>query len=532
MQKMFFVLIGWLMSTAFATAADKPNILLVFSDDHAVRAISAYDTPEKPALIQTPNLDRLAKQGVIFDRSYCANSICGPSRSTILTGLHSYANGMLDNMTEFDGSQQTFPKLLQQAGYKTAIRGKWHLKSEPTGFDSWMVYKGQGQYYNPIYRTPEGEKQLPGYSVDTTTDLGIKVLEDCAAEPNQPFYLAVQFKGPHRPWLPPLRYLKTFDDTVFPEPPTLFDDYAGRPDAYKEQEMSIEKNMSMLSDLKVVEEGHLSGEMTRWMKGTRDVLSQYIDHYAWRAADRKAKNLSGADLVRWKYQAYLRDYLGTVKAVDENVGRLLDALDRLGLADNTLVVYSSDQGFYLGEHGWFDKRWMLEESYRMPLMMRWPGHIPAGQRCDALVQNIDYAPTFCDLSGITPPEPMHGVSLRPLMEGERPADWRKSLYYFYYEFPKWHHVQPHYGVSDDRYKLIHFYMADDWQLIDLQKDPDELKNFIEDPAYREERDRLYAELLRLRRQYQIPEKLPNPTGKWNKGFPTGDLPELPSVFPN
>lgn len=515
------------------TPSTKPNILFIFSDDHAIPAISTYDTPERPALIKTPNIDRLANEGITFDRSYCANSICGPSRATILTGLHSHANGMLDNYVIFDGSQQTFPKLLQKAGYDTAIRGKWHLRSEPTGFNSWMVYFGQGKYYNPVYRTPDGQKKLPGYSVDTTTNLGIEYLRERAAKPDEPFFLAVQYKAPHRPFLPPLRYLNAFNDMNFPEPPTLFPNWEGRSSAYSNQAMTIENHMDLTNDLKVPSK---KGSWARWMdhwfeEHDAEDLARYKQHFAKRRAYLDENNPEGDDLVRYKWHIYLEDILGTALAVDDNIGRLLDTLEELGLDENTIVIYSSDQGFFLGEHGWYDKRWMLEESYRMPLLMRWPGKIPAGQRSDALVQNIDFAPTFLDLADVTAPKPMHGKSLKPLMRGKTPGDWRKSLFYFYYEYPKWHAVQPHYGVSDERYKLIHYYMLDDWELIDLKEDPLETKNFITDPSYQDVRDRLYAELLRLKQQYNFPDKLPNPTNKQNKDAPTGDLPKLSASFP-
>lgn len=515
-------------------ASSKPNILFIFSDDHAIQAISAYDTLERPALIKTPNIDRLAHEGITFDLSYCGNAICGPSRATILTGLHSHANGVLDNYATFDGSQQTFPKLLQEAGYDTAIRGKWHLRSEPTGFDSWMVYAGQGEYYNPVYRTPDGEKKLPGYSVDTTTNLGIEYLKERANKPDEPFFLAVQYKAPHRPFLPPLRHLNAFDQVRFPEPPTLFPDWTGRSSAYANQAMTIENHLGLTKDLKVPDkDGNWPSWMEQWFEETdAKVLDQYKQHFAKRRAYLDENNPQGDDLVRYKWRIYLEDILGTALAVDDNVGRLLDALDELGLDENTIVVYASDQGFFLGEHGWYDKRWMLEESYRMPLLMRWPGKIPAGKRSDALVQNVDYAPTFLDLAGVTAPEPMHGKSLKPLMVGETPSDWRKSLFYFYYEYPQWHAVQPHYGVSDERYKLIHYYMLNDWELIDLKEDPLETKNFIADPNYEDVRDRLYAELLSLRKQYNFPDKLPNPINERNQGTPAGELPKLPASFPD
>lgn len=500
---------------ASALAADekatRPNIVFLFSDDHALRSISAYG---HDPLMQTPNIDRIANDGAIFLRSYCANSICGPSRACILTGLHSHANGFLDNSSnsQFDGSQQTFPKLLQAAGYQTAIRGKWHLKSDPTGFDSWMVLPGQGQYINPVYLTPEGKKQIKGYSADVTGDLAVKFLEK-EREGDKPFFLAVQFKAPHRPFLPPVRYLATFDNVSFPEPPTLFDGYTGRPKPLAENEMSIADNMNLRSDLKCWEEGK-PAEWEKWFDADdAELLGQYRQHYAVRKADLAARNPTGSELVRWKYQMFLRDYLGAVKAVDDNVGRVLESLDKQGLAKNTLVIYSSDQSFYLGEHGWFDKRWMYEESFTMPLMMRWPGQIKPGTRVDALVQNIDYAPTFCEVAGVTPAKPMQGASLLPLMRGQTPADWRKSLYYAYYEFPQPHHVAPHEGVATEQYKLIHYVQTGEWELLDRKADPLEVKSYWDDPAYGPIRTQLEGELQRLRKVYAVPDDCPRATPK-------------------
>jgi arylsulfatase A-like enzyme len=499
-----------LLATAasLALAADaapaRPNIVFLFSDDHAERAISAYG---HDPLMQTPNIDRIANEGAIFLRSYCANSLCGPSRACVLTGLHSHVNGFIDNRSRFDGSQQTFPKLLQQAGYQTAIRGKWHLESDPTGFDSWIVLPGQGQYINPFYLIPDGKVQIKGYSADLTGDMAVKFIEK-ERDLAKPFFLAVHFKAPHRPFLPPVRYLSTFDNVHFPEPPTLLDNYAGRPTPLPENKMSVAKDMTLVSDLKCWEEDK-PAEWEKWFNADdAELLAKYRQHYAARKADLAARNPQGNDLVRWKYQMFLRDYMGTVKAVDDNVGRVLETLDKQGLSGNTLVVYASDQSFYLGEHGWFDKRWMYEESFTMPLVMRWPGQIKPGTRVEALVQNIDYAPTFCEVAGATPPKPMQGASLMPLMHGRTPTDWRKSLYYAYYEFPGPHHVAPHEGVATDQYKLIHYPQTNEWELLDRKADPLELKNLWDEAAYREIRPQMQAELQRLRKLYAVPDDYP------------------------
>jgi len=471
-------------------AAERPNILFLFSDDHALNAISAYGGPLKD-LAPTPNLDRIAKDGAIFSRSYCGNSICGPSRATILTGKHSHINGFPDNdNARFDGSQTTFPKLLQKAGYQTSLIGKWHLVSEPTGFDHWEILPDQGSYYNPDFITPAGRKHEQGYCTDLITDKAIAWLED--RDKSKPFVLMCQHKAPHRNWSPALRHLDLYKDVTFPEPATLFDNYDGRSSTLKQQQMSIARNISWGHDMKFKGENqypefftseHANGEYQRMTDSQKQAWDAARDpeNEAF-LADMKAGKLKPDDVTRWKYQRYLKDYLRCVRAVDEGVGRVLDYLDKSGLAKNTLVIYASDQGFYLGEHGWYDKRWMFEESLSMPFIARWPGVVKPGTRNQTLIQNIDYAPTFLEAAGVPIPATIQGKSLLPVLKGETPADWRKAIYYFY-SGERTHNVASHDGVRSDRYKLMYFPSTKEWNLFDLEKDPQEMKSVHDDPAY-------------------------------------------------
>ncbi len=470
--------------------AKQPNILFIFSDDHAYQAISAYGSNRN----HTPNLDRLANEGMRFDRAFVTNSICAPSRAVVLTGKHSHLNGQLTNGQTFDGSQQTFPKLLQKAGYQTALFGKWHLKSKPTGFDSWQVLRGQGPYYNPLFRTPKGDRTTTGYTTDIITDRTLDWLKK-ERNPDQPFFLCSWHKAPHRNWLPSPKYMKKYDDKDIPEPETLRDNYQNRLSPASTQAMTIEKHMHDDWDFKLTAPRELNDEQKKIWNAAYEPKNK---------AFRESK-LQGDDLLKWKYQRYVKDYLRCIDSVDENIGRLLDYLDQSGLAENTLVVYSSDQGWYLGEHGWYDKRWMYEESFRTPLLARWPGVIQPGSVNQDLVQNLDFAQTFLDLCGADEPEDMQGRSLTPLLKGKTPADWRKSIYYHYYEFPGSHNVRRHYGVRTHRYKLIHFYMIDGWELYDLQKDPNELNSVYGQDGFEEITTELKAELARLRTQYQVPE---------------------------
>jgi arylsulfatase A-like enzyme len=489
--------LGTALPAAAAPAeARRPNIVFIFSDDHAYQAVSAYKEARK--LLETPHMDRLAREGVRFDRCLVPNSICGPSRATILTGKYSHRNGFYNNTnSRFDGSQTTFPKLLHAAGYQTAVIGKWHLVSDPTGFDEWHILPGQGVYYNPPMIHNGQRVQHKGYTTDLITDFSLEWLRN--RDKSKPFLLMTQHKAPHREWSPALRHLGHDGDRKYPEPETLFDDYSGRGVAERDQEMTIEKVMNA-SDLKLTPPPGL----------TPDQRKVWDAYYEPRNAAFRAARLEGKDLVRWKYQRYMHDYLGCVKAVDESVGRLLKYLDDEGLAENTIVVYTADQGFYLGEHGWFDKRWIFEESIRAPLLVRWPGVAKAGGTNANLVSNLDFAETFLDAAGLPVPGEMQGRSLVPLLKGQTPDDWRKSFYYEYYEYPTPHHVRPHYGVVTDRYKLVHFYTADAnyWELFDLQKDPHELRSVYDEPGYAAVVAELKKEVDRLRAELKVPPSPP------------------------
>jgi len=463
----------------------RPNIIFIMSDDHASHALSCYGSKVN----KTPNLDRIANGGVRFTNAFCTNSICGPCRAVILTGKYSHINGFRDNGAKFDGSQQTFPKLLQQAGYETAMIGKWHLKTDPTGFDYWNVLPGQGAYYNPVMIEMGERKKHTGYVTDIITDHCLNWLKERSSD--KPFCLMYHHKAPHRRWEPGPDHLTTYDDTTIPEPETLFDDYAGRGRAAHEQDMSIEKTMTQ-KDLKLTPMKNLTPEQkARWD------AAYGPKNEAFRNA-----NLQGKDLVRWKYQRYMKDYLRCIASVDDNVGRVLDYLDESGLAKDTIVVYTSDQGFYLGDHGWFDKRFMYEESLRMPLVVRYPREIRAGSVNKEIVLNLDFGETFLDYAGVATPQAMQGRSLRPLLSGRTPKDWRASMYYHYYEYPAVHSVKRHYGIRTKRYKLIHFYRdIDEWELYDLKKDPQEMCSVYDDPKYATVVEELKGQLKQLREQY-------------------------------
>jgi arylsulfatase A-like enzyme len=409
-----------------ASAAERPNILFIFADDHSLQAIGAYRTRLQSFVNRhnlTPHLNRLAADGAVFERSYCCNSLCGPSRAAVLTGLHSHLNGFINNSSTFDGSQWTVAKALQSAGYQTAIVGKWHLVSTPTGFDHWEILPGQGNYYNPNFITPAGNARRPGYVTDLIGDAAIGFLR--ARDRSKPFFLMCHHKAPHRPWMPPARYLSLLEHDTVPEPDTLFDDYAGRATPASEQLMEIGRDMTMASDLKVrpplVGASGLAGEFGRMDDAQK---SAWDAAYVPRNEAFERLGLSGRELTRWKYQAYMKDYLRCVKAVDDNVGRVLDELEAQGIADRTVVIYSSDQGFYNGEHGWFDKRWMYEESLSMPFLIRWPGQVAKGRRFRPMIQNIDYAPTFLEMAGEPVPAQVQGRSFVPILRGKTPADWR------------------------------------------------------------------------------------------------------------
>ncbi|MCF6284209.1 MAG: sulfatase [Candidatus Hydrogenedentes bacterium] len=494
---------------AHAQSSKRPNIVWIYSDDHAQAAVSAYGS-RLAEVAPTPNIDRIANQGMRFNNSFVTNSICGPCRAVILTGKHSHLNGFRKNGDKFNPQQQTFPKLLQGNGYQTAVFGKWHLGTNPVGFNAWEVLPGQGHYYNPDFITAEGKKKNHGYVSDIITDKALHWLDE-ERDTDKPFMLMVQHKAPHREWEPGPDHLTTFDDVEIPEPDNLFDDYENRGSAAKLQDMSIEKTMTMDSDLKVWPKNISDSKAQRKWNRTLGRLNEK-QLAAWNAAYEpkndafRKSNLSGKDLVRWKYQRYMKDYLRCIRSVDDNVGRVLDYLREKGLDKNTIVFYSSDQSFYLGEHGWFDKRFMYEESLRTPLLAMGPGIVPEGSTSDAMVQNLDMAETFLELTGARVPDDMQGASLVPLLKGEKPPTWRDAIYYHYYEGEgKVHNVYVHYGVRTERYKLIYFYTLDEWEFYDLKTDPTEMRNEIGNADYTAEIKRLRTELGRLRKHYQVPE---------------------------
>jgi len=480
MNKSTFFL--FLLSSTLCLAESKqPNILWMFSDDHAVQAIGAYGGRFESFNL-TPNIDRIAKEGMRFDKAYVGNSICAPSRATLLTGKHSHKNGKIDNRGGFNHDQQQFQKILQQHDYQTCMIGKIHLSGKMQGFDYWEVLPGQGKYWDPEFVTEKGRTVYEGeHSTDVITKRALNWLEN-DRDQQKPFMLMVHYKAPHRPWQPTTRWKSKFASLNFPEPDSIFDDYEGRGTAAKRQDMSISKTMTMEYDLKA--------------------------HKSPRKEFLKANPLTGDDLTRWKYQMYMRDYLACIAGVDENIGKLLAHLKETGLDKNTVVMYSADQGFYLGEHGWFDKRFMYEESFRMPLVAKWPGVIQPGSVNQDLVQNIDYAETFLDIAGIEAPADMQGESLIPLFKGETPTDWRDSLYYHYYEYPAVHSVRRHEGVATKQHKLIRFYGLDvphgeEWEFYDLAKDPQEMNSEYANPAYAEKISDLKSALAKLREKYEV-----------------------------
>lgn len=481
------------------------NIVFIMTDDHTAQMMSCYDH----RYVETPNLDRIAADGVRFTNSFVANSLSGPSRACMITGKHSCANKFYDNTTcVFDASQQTFPNLLKQAGYTTAIIGKWHLESLPTGFDHWQILPGQGDYYNPDFINQNNETvQIPGYVTNIITDSAIDWMEN-KRQKDKPFCLLIHHKAIHRNWMADTCHLDLYEDKTFPLPENFFDDYKDRP-AAAAQEMSIAKDMDMIYDLKMLRPDKSSRLKTLYEKFLGRMNAE--QRRAWDAfytpiiEEFYQQNPQGEELANWKFQRYMRDYMKTLKSLDENVGRVLDYLKEQNLSDNTLVVYTSDQGFYMGEHGWFDKRFMYEESMRTPLIMLPPKSFTRRGDIDQLVQNIDYAPTFLALAGASIPQDIQGVSLLPLLRGETPKDWRKGLYYHFYEYPAEHCVKRHYGIRTKQYKLIHFYNdIDVWELYDLQTDPMEMNNLYGQAEYELITNELKSELLKLQEQYDDP----------------------------
>ncbi|MGM9736929.1 MAG: sulfatase [Candidatus Cryptobacteroides sp.] len=510
--------------TQNTASMDRPNIIHIMTDDHSFQTISAYGHPIS-RIAQTPNLDRLAAEGMLFTKAYVENSLSAPSRGTLLTGRYSHQHGQRTLGPGFDTSLVVFPQLLQEAGYQTAVVGKWHLHCEPKGFDYYRILHEQGDYYNPEFKTNETNGEYvreEGYAATLITDHALEWIE--SRDRNKPFCLLLHHKTPHRNWMPEEKYLDLYDDVEFPYPDNLFDDYSGR-EAASTQEMSIADDMSWSYDLKVDQLKDL--DKTEWIvrdwKRALDRMNPE-QRKAWDAAydseneEMIRRNLSGDELVKWKYQRYIKDYVRCIKSLDDQVGRVLDYLEAEGLMDNTIIVYTSDQGFYMGEHGWFDKRFMYEESFRTPLIIRCPGTLAKhGKKSEALVQNIDFAPTYLDYAGVEKPEWMVGRSLRNVLEngGKSPEDWRTTLYYHYYDYPAIHMVRKHDGVSDGRYKLIHFYGQgkkkdkgndiDRWELFDLSKDPSELDNVYGYPEYDEITEYLKKELARYRAEYEVNE---------------------------
>jgi arylsulfatase A-like enzyme len=451
----------------FAADPPPPNILYIMADDHAAHAVSAYGSK----INKTPNIDRLATGGMRFDRCFVTNSICTPSRATILTGQYSHINGV-PVFNHIDGNRPTLAKYLQAAGYHTGMIGKWHLGTDPTGFDLWNILPGQGVYHDPVFIDMGKKRQIKGYATDVITDLSIDFIKDRPKD--KPFFLMCHHKAPHRPWEPDEKHAKMFENVEIPEPETFNDDYATRSDAAREATMRIDRDLT-----------------------PQDVKRKPPD------------GLTPEQLKKWKYQRYMRDYLACVASVDDNIGRLLDYLDKNGLAENTIVIYTSDQGFFLGDHNWFDKRFMYEESLRMPFLVRWPGKIKAGSVANAMILNADFAPTLLDAAGQKVPEDMQGRSFLPVLRGETPKDWRTSMYYRYYHYPMHHKVQPHYGVRTDRYKLIYFNKIKQWELFDLEKDPHELKNLYADPAQADTLKKLKDELYRLKKELKDDDQFEN-----------------------
>ena len=500
-------------SPEITTKAERPNILFIMSDDHAYQAISAYSDH----LIQTPNIDRIAHEGMLFSNACVTNSICAPSRATILTGKHTHLNGKIDNIMPFDTTNITFPQILQQSGYQTAMFGKLHFGNNPKGFDQFKILPGQGTYYNPDFITKdEGKVTLEGYTTDIITEMTLDWLQE-ERDSAKPFLLMYLHKAPHREWLPPERHYKDFTQRTFPEPASLFDTYEGRGTAAKTAEMNLLTHMNWAGDSKIypdlMDELGIA-ESIHWDKAAfeREVGRQNeSQRAAWDAIygpindwfKTNYASMSQDDLMRWRYQRYMQDYLGCIAAVDDGVGRVLDYLDQEGLSENTLVVYTSDQGFYLGEHGWFDKRFIYDESFKTPLLVRWPHTIKPGTTNDQMVQNLDFAQTFLEAAGIVAPEDMQGESLLPLLSGNN-AEWdREAVYYHYYEYPSVHMVKRHYGIVTREFKLAHFYYdIDEWELYDRLKDPNEMTNVYDDAAYAPVVKQLKTELAALRVKYK------------------------------
>jgi arylsulfatase A-like enzyme len=487
------------------TNEKQPNIIFIMADDHATQALSCYGSK----LIETLNLDRIASEGMLFNQAFVTNSICAPSRAVILTGKHSHLNSVPDNHAVFDSSQVTFPKLLQESGYRTAMVGKWHLKSPPSGFDYWNVLPGQGDYYNPAFINNGSDTAYPGYVTDIITDIALQWLSSRSRE--EPFLLMLHHKAPHRNWMPAARHLDVFDDSAFPQPASFLDDYDGKEHLHQ-QKLTVANHMDMVYDFKIPCDTCPISEVNRWARGEFErqlmamdtgQLRSWKEGYQQEISQFDPLGFTAGELLDWKYQRYLQDYLRCILAVDENVGRVLDYLDREGLAEHTVVMYTSDQGFFLGEHGLFDKRYMYEESLRTPLLIRYPGGIKPGQTCRELVQNLDMAPTLLALAGAEIPADMQGQALLPLFNTPDLPDWRDAIYYQFYE-SGWG-VPRHYGIRTKSHKLIHFLSEpENWELYDLEQDPHEMDNLYDDPEREQLIKDLKKRLAELQEFYRVP----------------------------
>ncbi|MFZ4398775.1 MAG: sulfatase [Bacteroidales bacterium] len=473
----------------------RPNIVFIMSDDHASKAISCYEG----SINKTPQIDRIARNGVRFTNCFCTNAVSGPSRATILTGQLSHINGMINNEVVFDSANLTIPKVLRTNGYQTAIVGKWHLTSTPSGFDFYKICPGQDEYFNPDF-IENGEKiREKGYITDIIADESIEWMSK--RDTTKPFFIMIHNKAPHRSWLPKLENIGIYDSLNIPIPDNFFDDYSNRSDAAKSQQMSIYKDMRMNYDLKIpdsisIKEKYFTGE-GRLSPEDRKI---WDNKYALRNKDFIEHPLQGKELAIWKYRRYINDYLATVKTVDDNVGKILDYLKGNGLEENTIVIYTSDQGFFLGEHGWFDKRFMYDESYKMPLLIQYPAKLKAGKVNDQLLMNLDFAPTFLDWAGIKKPKQMQGISFASYIDNSKRL--RDATYYHYYEYPGEHTVKRHYGIRTESFKLIHYYYdIDQWELFDLKKDPKEMLNVFDSPDYKNSRIELTEKLNKMRKEY-------------------------------
>jgi arylsulfatase A-like enzyme len=472
---------------------ERPNIIFIMSDDHAAHAIGAYGS----RVNKTPHIDRLAREGALLTNVFATNSICTPSRATILTGQYSHIHGVT-MFNRFDSARMTVARLLQQHGYYTGMIGKWHLGSDPAGFDRWEILPGQGAYRDPIFYTATGEKTYTGrYVTDVITDLAIDFVR--TRPPNKPFFLMMHHKAAHRPWEPDEAHAAQFASLHIPEPPTFWDSYATRSDALHENQQRIAADLNNRDLKRPPPQGLAGQELTNWLAIKPDSVTILRDG--------QDVTLTGEALARWKYQKFMQDYLATVQSVDDSVGRVLATLDETRLARNTIVIYTSDQGFFLGDHGLFDKRFMYEESIRMPFLVRWPAGITPGTKIDAMALNVDFAPTFLDIAGVAAPAEMQGRSLQPVLRGRTPADWRDAMYYRYYHDPGDHNTRAHYGVRTRTHKLIYFWKKDQWELFDLVNDPNELHNLYGQPGQEALTASLKQALARLKREARDDDQL-------------------------